>query len=131
MTVIRQYEWVKILNVQTEEDSGLSEYVETEMNQSFWERYQELQDILDTGKGEAYGFTDIDVRLSRKVPDMDFVCEWNNRLWGCSSEKHELYASALGDPYNWNVFEGTSQDSYILTIGSTGEFTGICAYGGG
>ncbi len=62
---------------------------------------------------------------------MDFVCEWNNRLWGMLLQKHELYASALGDPANWNVFEGTSQDSYILTIGSTGEFTGICAYGGG
>ena len=69
--------------------------------------------------------------IERPVPDMDFVCESGNRLWGCSSAKHEIYASALGDPFNWNVFEHTSQDSYVLPVGSTGDFTGVCAYGGG
>lgn len=69
------------------------------------------------------------ITVKRPVPDMDFVCECNNRLWGCSSAKHEIYASALGDPYNWNVFEGISQDSYVLTVGSTGDFTGVGVYG--
>lgn len=115
----------------TKDYDPLWRYILTEYDEEFYARYKELKKIVEQGEGAEYGYTEVRVELAREVPDMDFVCEWNNRLWGCSSENHELYASALGDPYNWNVFEGTSQDSYILTIGSTGEFTGICAYGGG
>lgn len=68
------------------------------------------------------------VKLQRKVPDMDFVVEHGNRLWGCSSEKHEIYASALGDPKNWNQYLGTSGDSYAVTVGSTGPFTGAASH---
>ncbi len=66
--------------------------------------------------------------LKRTVPDMDFVCENENRVWGCSSKNHEIYASKLGDPCNWNVFEGISTDSYAATIGSDGNFTGCVSY---
>lgn len=68
------------------------------------------------------------VTLTRKVPDMDFVCELDNRLWGCSNENHEVYSSKLGDPFNFNCFMGLSTDSYVLTIGSDGEFTGCTAH---
>lgn len=68
------------------------------------------------------------VTVQRKVPDMDFVCEHGNRLWGCSSAKHEIYASALGDPKNWNQFMGLSSDSYAVTVGTTGAFTGACSH---
>lgn len=34
--------------------------------------------------------------INRKVPDMDYICENGNRLWGCSSKNHEVYASKLG-----------------------------------
>lgn len=70
------------------------------------------------------------ITVSREMPDMDFVCENRNRIYGCSSEKHEIYASALGDPKNWNRFLGLSSDSYAATVGSTGEFTGVCAHQG-
>lgn len=66
--------------------------------------------------------------LKRKVPDMDYVTESENRLWGCNSEKHEVYASKLGDPTNWNCFEGISTDSYAATVGSEGDFTGIATH---
>ena len=66
--------------------------------------------------------------LKRTVPDMDFLCENENRVWGCSSKNHEIYASKLGDPGNWNVFEGISTDSYAATIGSDGDFTGCVSY---
>lgn len=77
------------------------------------------------------------VKLSRKMPKCDIVFECGNRLWGCRSGTDEggrqvncIYASALGDFRNWNVFEGLSTDSYALTVGSGGEFTGAAAYMG-
>lgn len=68
------------------------------------------------------------VTVSRTHPNMDFVCECNNRLWGCSSENHEIYASKLGDPTNWNCFAGLDSDSYAATVGTHNEFTGCIAY---
>lgn len=73
---------------------------------------------------------DSGLMLKRKVPDMDFLTECENRLWGCSSKNHEVYASKLGDPLNWNVFEGISTDSYAATIGSDGDFTAAATYSG-
>ena len=70
------------------------------------------------------------VSIARTAPDLDFVCEMNNRLWGCNSEKHEIYCSALGDGTNWNAFRGLSTDSYAVTDGSDGAFTGCAAFMG-
>ena len=64
--------------------------------------------------------------FAREIPDMDYICESENRLWGCSSSTQTLYASALGDPTNFNVFQGLSTDSYALAVGSEGNFTGCC-----
>lgn len=66
------------------------------------------------------------ITLERKIPDMDFICESENRLWGCSSKEQTIYASALGDPTNFYVYEGLSTDSYALAVGSEGDFTGCC-----
>ncbi len=68
------------------------------------------------------------VTICREIPDMEFLTESENRIWGCSSEKHEIYACKLGDPTNWNCFEGISTDSYAATIGSDGDFTGACTH---
>src|SRR5699024_8801601 len=79
--------------------------------------------ILDT----AFDQTE-PVTVSREIPDMDFLTESENRIWGCSSKNHEIYACKLGDPTNWNCFEGISTDSYSATIGSDGDFTGACTH---
>lgn len=73
-------------------------------------------------------FVTVSMKVERTFPAMDYVCECGNRLFGCSTAKHEIYASKLGDPLNWNVFSGISTDSYAATIGSPGEFTGIASY---
>lgn len=88
--------------------------------------------ILTDGSGSAItSFTQASgVVIKRECPDLDFVCEFNNRLWGCSSANHEIYASKLGDPLNWNAFEGISTDSYALSIGSDGDFTGVLSHQG-
>lgn len=64
------------------------------------------------------------LKMERLVPDMDYVTECNNRLWGCSSEKHEVYACKLGDPTNWRNYQSLASDAYTLTVGSYGDFTG-------
>jgi hypothetical protein len=66
------------------------------------------------------------VTITRRIPDLDFICESGNRLWGCSSSTKTIYASALGDPTNFFVYEGLSTDSYAVSVGSDGEFTGCC-----
>lgn len=64
--------------------------------------------------------------ITREVPDMDFLCENENRLWGCRGDT--IYASKLGDPFNWNVFDGVATDSFAADVGSAGDFTGCYSY---
>lgn len=66
--------------------------------------------------------------VSREVPDIAYICECGNRLWGCNKEGTEIYASKLGDPFNFNCFEGISTDSWAATVGSQGKFTGAITY---
>ena len=73
-------------------------------------------------------FTDLNITVERKVPDMAFITECNNRLWGCSKDGHEIYCCKLGDVKNWNCFMGISTDSWAVTIGSDGKFTGAITY---
>ncbi len=74
------------------------------------------------------------VQVKRTVPDMDFVVECGNRLWGCKygvvngRAVNEIYASKLGDFKNWNCFSGLSTDSYAASRGSDGPFTGAATY---
>ena len=70
------------------------------------------------------------VKADRKVPDLDYIVESNNRLWGCrygmvgSEVVNEIHASALGDFRNWERYLGNSQDSYTASVGTDGPFTG-------
>ncbi len=70
------------------------------------------------------------LKVERKIPDVDFICENSNRLWGCNSQTNEIFASKLGDPFNFYAFEGISTDSYFATVGTDGEFTGAVSYRG-
>ena len=64
------------------------------------------------------------VTLERKVPSLDFLVECGNRLWGCKADTNEIYACKLGDPFNWNCFQGLSTDSWVGNVGTPGAFTG-------
>ena len=77
------------------------------------------------------------ITISRKMPDLDFITECNNRLWGCKygpnsdgEVVNEIYASKLGDFKNWNCFMGVSTDSYRASCGSDGPFTGAITHMG-
>lgn len=71
-----------------------------------------------------------------RIPDLDYVTESNNRIWGCSYARadgvltNEIRACALGDFRNWYAFRGISTDSYVVSIGSDGKFTGACTVRG-
>ena len=64
------------------------------------------------------------------LPDMDYVVESNNRLWGCKygmvggEVVNEIYASALGSFKVWRRVLNNSQDSYTAQVGTDGPFTG-------
>jgi len=64
--------------------------------------------------------------IARTIPDMDYICVNENRLWGCKGDT--IYASKLGDPFNFNVFDGLDTDAWSVSAGSPGSFTGCTAY---
>lgn len=74
------------------------------------------------------------ITVCRSVPEMDYVVQSGNRLWGCKygmvngTPVNEIYASKLGDFKNWNCFAGLSTDSYVAQRGSDGVFTGAVSY---
>lgn len=89
--------------------------------------------------------------ISRWMPKFDFLIESKNRLWGCfygfpykgkayNTEKgitedvygeeavNEIYACKLGDYANWNSFMGLATDSYSVSVGTDGQFTGAITH---
>lgn len=85
---------------------------------------------------DAYSITQEEqITVERLMPEMDFIVESNNRLWGCryglnrdGDIVNELYASKLADFKNWNCFLGLSTDSYYVSLGTDGQFTGAFSY---
>lgn len=93
--------------------------------------------IVITGILERERSIEEPVTISRKMPEADFVIERENRLWACryglnreGQVVNEIYASKLGDFKNWNCYMGLSTDSYTVSLGSDGPFTGAVCYGG-
>lgn len=74
---------------------------------------------------------------AKTIPEMDYMLEYGNRLWGCHYGEdangkivNEIYASKLGDFTSWYTFAGVSTDSYAVSVGSDGPFTGCVVYDG-
>ena len=85
--------------------------------------------IKDEESGQSYLETEITgFKIERTCPDLDYVLEYNNRLWGVSNKDNTIYASKLGDPTNWAYFQSTNLDSYYAEQGTDGEWTGCAAY---
>lgn len=74
--------------------------------------------------------------VSRPIPDLDFVTESDNRLWGCKyglvdgSTVNEIRCCALGDFKNWEKYQGISTDSYTASCGTDGKWTGAATLKG-
>ena len=108
-----------------------------------------LQDLNNTmiiqAKGDDYivviGIMDKEttqnkpISVKRRMPNMDFVIESGNRLWGCRYGEslngdivNTIYASKLGDFKNWHCYEGISTSSYYANVGTDGNFTGAITH---
>ena len=79
----------------------------------------------------------IQFRLAAPMPLMDHLIHHENRLWGCrygldhdGNFVNEIYASALGDFTKWYSYRGIASDSYGVSIGDRGPFTGAAVVGG-
>ena len=89
--------------------------------------------------------------ISRWMPNFDHLIESKNRLWGCfygfpykgkayntvkgitedvygEEAVNEIYACKLGDFHNWNSFMGLTTDSYVVSVGTDGQFTGAVTH---
>ena len=91
--------------------------------------------IVVTGILDQVTTQETPITVSRKMPNMDFIIESENRLWGCRYGKalngeivNEIYACKLGDFKNWNCFMGISTDSYVASVGTDGQFTGAITH---
>lgn len=84
--------------------------------------------------GETYGADDLQPAergfeyAELVIPDLDYICECDNRLWGCKGDT--IYASALGDPTRFYEFAGLSTDSWTSDTTGAGDFTGCVVYRG-
>ena len=95
---------------------------------------------FDAGEGSV-------ISVRRAIPDLAFICEHQNRLWGVANAQDNvvyderaqtlrhvtsrvIFASALGEPTRFYSFDGTATDSYQVAVGGEGDFTAICSYGG-
>lgn len=90
---------------------------------------------FEMGDGEKFtaGTVEDPVTVQGKIPDLDFICESGNRLWGASNKDKTVYASALGNPKTFYLYDGAtvgnSMLSYAVPVGTDGDFTAIYAYG--
>ena len=66
------------------------------------------------------------ITITRSVPELDFICENNYRLWG--THGNTIYSSKFSDPINFKSFDGIADDSYYIEVGSEGKFTGCIPY---
>lgn len=77
-----------------------------------------------------------ELTITRTMPDMDFVIEANNRLWGCfygipegkTEVVNEIYCSKLGDFKNWECYMGIATDSWAASVGTDGQWTGAITH---
>ena len=70
------------------------------------------------------------VTVERNMPDMDFVIESENRLFGCryGDGVNAIYACRTGDFRNWGSESGALTDTYFETVGTDGAFTGAITH---
>lgn len=77
----------------------------------------------DGGTTQLFG-GDWPMMVERRVPDLSYMTENANRIWGCGKRDNVIYACKQGDPKNWYCYNGIASDSYAVTVGSEGSFTG-------
>lgn len=123
----RKYDGVRVSGITVSQLAGLNG---SQIIQDCAQDYIVLVGVLD----QACEQLDM-VRIRRRMPVMDFLCESDNRLWGCryglnndGQMVNEIYACKLGDFRNWECYQGISTDSYAASCGTDGPFTGAITH---
>ena len=127
-----QYDGVEIRGLEDAEDEDLKALNGSAVVWARDDDYLVIVGLLDASRTATGKIT-----VSRTMPEMDFVTECNNRLWGCryglaenGAVVNEIYACKLGDFKNWKCYMGISTDSYAVSLGSDGPFTGAITHQG-
>jgi hypothetical protein len=68
--------------------------------------------------------------VRRAVPKLDLICAHNNRLVGVSNKEKCVWVSALGEPLEFYADPTLASGAWSVAVGSNGDFTGVCSYGG-
>lgn len=79
---------------------------------------------IDGGQVAIYNADKTGITAQRRVPELEYLTENSNRVWGCNSKENVIYSCKQGDPTNWYCYNGIASDSYAVTVGSEGGFTG-------
>lgn len=126
-TGFRKFDGVSVSGITVAQLSGLNG---SQIIQDCAEDYLVLIGILDQTASQTEAVT-----VERRMPVMDFLCENDNRLWGCryglnnaGEMVNEIYACKLGDFRNWQCYQGISTDSYAASCGTDGPFTGAITH---
>ena len=141
--LFKQYDGVTI--------SGITSEALKDLNSATTIWSAEGDSIVVTGILDEATSQDTPICISKWMPNFDFLIESKNRLWGCfygfpymgkkyNIEKgitedvygeeavNELYACKLGDYSNWNSYMGLATDSYAVSVGTDGQFTGAVTH---
>ena len=113
--------------------SGVKDLPDLNATTTIWAKGDDY--IVVTGILDEVTTQSESVKVERKLPELDFVTEAGNRLWGChygmtegGEVINEIYACKLGDFKNWNSFMGLSTDSWAASVGTDGPFTGAVTH---
>lgn len=129
-STFKEYDGVEISGMQFADLNGSKILYAVDGDETTTYDYIVLVGIQET----TFTQTGANIRIQRKVPDMDYVCEAQNRLWGCfygndgTQNLNEIYCCALGDFRNWSQYLGVSTDSWRASRGSDGPWTGCINY---
>lgn len=66
--------------------------------------------------------------FQRKIPDFEYICSSDNRIWGCKDQT--IYASELGDPTSYfYLTDNNSASSWAGAVTTPSKFTGCVSLG--
>ena len=77
---------------------------------------------VSSASGAQYG------AIKKYMPKVTYGCVAHNRIWCCSKNGEEVFVSALGKPLEYYEFNDASTDSWNVTVGTPGHFTGIAPW---
>jgi len=87
--------------------------------------------VLSAGIDRQWSFVSGSWVVEKRMPPLDHIFEHNGRLWGCrygigltGEFVNEIYCTALNNLTCWERYNGTSMDSWTVSLAAEGAYTG-------